>query len=565
MELFPRLQLICPTPNSGRVARCLASAHRPCSLCALAALTLLASQSALAATKTWDAGGGDLLWNTGNNWNTNGTPASGDTVVFAASFASGSAINLNGNRTIDDLYITSAADFSLNNNRLTIDSGDIARTAVSGTTTLYSEVALGGSGNWNIAGTTTAGTLSARGIVSGDQDLTKSGLGTLVLSNANSYAGDTTVSAGVLRIQNSAALGTTAGNTIVREGGELQMQGGISVAAGETLSLTGTGAGGTGSAALRNISGDNSWTGAITLQNEAGVVRINSDADTLTLGNISESKTKDKILTFGGAGHVAVRGVISSSGNDIALVKDGTGTLTLFNANTYTSKTTVSGGRLTVAATATINSTSAVAIGAGEFNYNSATALSQGVAFSSSGGTLSGSGTITPAVTVTSGNTHAPGVVGDPGTQRFAGSLTYATGSIFEWDLDAPASDSGTDAADAGSYDRVVAGGAVIGSSIFKVVLGTNGFTQAFWDTNKSWTDLFTKGLGSADLALIFTSFGGGGVASNGRVDNQGLFRFTGDTLYWYAQAGDSAVLPEPTSAMAALLLAAGLLRRRRA
>ncbi|MBC8127902.1 MAG: hypothetical protein H8M99_12245 [Gloeobacteraceae cyanobacterium ES-bin-144] len=100
-----------------------------CYATAITALTLLGVCKSQAATKTWDAGGGDQLWSTANNWSTDGVPASGDTIVFGTSFASGTAIQLNGNRTANDLSITSATNFSLNGNILTLSSGDIVRTA----------------------------------------------------------------------------------------------------------------------------------------------------------------------------------------------------------------------------------------------------------------------------------------------------------------------------------------------------------------------------------------------------------------------------------------------------
>ena len=202
---------------------------------------------------------------------------------------------------------------------------------------------------------TGAGTTRITGIIgNGENDLAvaKNGTGTLILASANAYGGDTTVNQGVLNIRNSAALGTTAGNTIVNSGGELQLQGNISIASREELSLTGTGAGGLGSAALRNISGGNQLNGPIILQDAPGVVRINSDFGSLTLlGAISEANklraTENKILTFGGNGNVIVSGQISGKAT-VSLAKDGTGTLELTGNNSYLGSTLIRGGEVLI-------------------------------------------------------------------------------------------------------------------------------------------------------------------------------------------------------------------------
>jgi autotransporter-associated beta strand protein len=85
---------------------------------------------------------------------------------------------------------------------------------------------------------TTSGTLSVSGVTSGAYALTKTGTGSLTLSGTNTYTGVTNVNAGILNIQNNAALGSTAGGTVVAAGAKLQLQNNITVT-GEALTLNG--------------------------------------------------------------------------------------------------------------------------------------------------------------------------------------------------------------------------------------------------------------------------------------------------------------------------------------
>jgi autotransporter-associated beta strand protein len=171
-----------------------------------------------------------------------------------------------------------------------------------------------------------------------------------------------------------------------------------------------------------------------------------------------------------------------------SLTKANPGTVVLSGVNTYTGPTTVSAGTLTVASSGTINNTSEVLIGAGNFKYNSSTALSRPVSFSATGGTLSGTGTITRPVIVTSGNTLSPGASAGP--IYFSSGLTINAGGILNWEHTAgnALGTSGT------SWDVVnVTGTTTIsstptsGSDInLKFVTGTD-FTNSFWNTSRTW------------------------------------------------------------------------------
>ncbi|MBU6303342.1 MAG: autotransporter-associated beta strand repeat-containing protein [Verrucomicrobia bacterium] len=180
--------------------------------------------------------------------------------------------------------------------------------------------------------------LDGSGSITGSASIAKSGAGAVIIGlNNSAFSGSTGISAGSIEMRHANALGS--GNLSVSGTGELRLSGGISVGA-NALSLNGTGTASGG--ALRNLSGDNSLAGVITL---GGTTRINSDAGTLTLSGGIATGTSG--LTLGGAGNIAGPGVVSGSGT---LTVDGTGVVTLGNtANTYTGQTFINSGTLSVA------------------------------------------------------------------------------------------------------------------------------------------------------------------------------------------------------------------------
>ncbi len=193
------------------------------------------------------------------------------------------------------------------------------------------------------------------GALSGGSKITISGPGTLTFSGANSH--DETYVYGILNIQNNSALGTAVRGSFVYSGGTLQLQENIAIGT-EALSLNGSGVGNAG--ALRNISGNNSWAGRITL---AAASTIASDSGTLTL--ISNVVNGGFVSTFSGAGNIAVNNVISGTGG---LTKSGTGMVTLSGSNTFTGIVSINAGTLSLGSSERIANAANMSLGGGNFD-----------------------------------------------------------------------------------------------------------------------------------------------------------------------------------------------------
>jgi autotransporter-associated beta strand protein len=227
--------------------------------------------------------------------------------------------------------------------RINVDAGTLSLT---GTTNGIS-IAFG---TYSLsAGVNTATSMAISGVLTGTGNLTKDSLGTLILNGSNTgYAGAITVYNGVMNIQNGNALGTTDVATTVLNNAALQMQGGITVAEAD-INIIGTGISSDG--VLRNISGNNTFSGTLNL---TGGSRIYIDAGTLSMTSAGTSISMGTYtLTVGGpsTGIISVGGVVTSAGSGAgALTKDGASTsyLYLTGNNTYTGNTVVSSGVLNI-------------------------------------------------------------------------------------------------------------------------------------------------------------------------------------------------------------------------
>jgi autotransporter-associated beta strand protein len=217
------------------------------------------------------------------------------------------------------------------------------------------------------------------GAMSGSGSLVKSGLGVLVLTGTNSYAGGTTLNDGTLRVSADANLGGATG-TLTLAGGRMEFLssfdfaatrnivssggGGILYLNGNTVTVAGSVSGPTG---LSIRDGKLILTGNNTIQSldvRGGTLAVAS-VDSLGLGTrglrLAQDGTLQFLSGFTTANSLALLGSdgnIDTNGFDATLtgqafgggrlVKKGTGALTLTGSNSYTGGTLVSGGALAV-------------------------------------------------------------------------------------------------------------------------------------------------------------------------------------------------------------------------
>jgi autotransporter-associated beta strand protein len=233
-----------------------------------------------------------------------------------------------------------------------------------------------------------AGNTNAQGVVSGTGGLIKQGSGTLTLSHANNYTGNTTVSAGILTITHDSALGAAGSSTTVAAGASLALSGGFTYSTTENLFLS-------GALALLNLGGANTFDGPIALQSAS---TVNTLADSLILGgpiNISGAFA----LTVTGKGNTTLQGAVSGAGG---LTKNGSGTLTLPVSNSYAGNTSLLFGIIVVSSNAALgaaNTTTTVNVGAtlaltGGFSYTTPETVNlNGAGFNGAGALENLSGT----------------------------------------------------------------------------------------------------------------------------------------------------------------------------
>ena len=182
---------------------------------------------------------------------------------------------------------------------------------------------------------TNGNTVSLASVISGTgAGLTKTGTGTLTLTGANTYTGDTTISAGTLQLGDGTTNGSVAGNitdnaSLVFANSSEQTYSGVIGGTGTMTKIT---------AGTLILSGTHTYTGTTTIS--AGTLQLgDGTTNGILAGNIIDNAT----LIFNTASSHSYSNVISGSGG---IIKTNNNRLTLTGANTYTGGTTINQGRV---------------------------------------------------------------------------------------------------------------------------------------------------------------------------------------------------------------------------
>jgi autotransporter-associated beta strand protein len=437
------------------------------------------------------AGGGGTATLSGANTYT------GETSVFGT----GQALDITGAGTLGN-----AANFLQVANGAVLDLGGTTQTQNGGVALNGGTIQNGSLSSSNIFGLG-VGTVSADLVGTGR--LSKTIAGTLTLSGANTYTGQTAVGAGTL-MGGAANAFSAASATTVFTGGTLDLGGfaqainTVNLAGGTIQNGTLTGAiastGGAvngigGSATLTansgttTLSGANTYTGATTVNNTAtllggaanafsatsattvntgGTLDLGGLAQTINTLNLAGGAIRNGTLTSSTGGFISTGGTVDGIGGTIGLtVNGGVTTLnTTTGPNTYSGGTMINFGTLLGGATNAFSAASGIGVGAGGTvdlggfaqainTVNLAGGVVQDGTLTSLNGITSFGGTVdgiggTTSLTVSSGVTALKTTTG---SNTYTGLTTINGGTLLGGAANAFSAASATTVAGGGTLD----------------------------------------------------------------------------------------------------------------
>ncbi|MBI1368808.1 MAG: hypothetical protein GC162_09175 [Planctomycetes bacterium] len=404
----------------------------------------------IANTRTWDLGGaGNILVN--GIIDENGGAGN----LALTKFGTGT-LTLAGANAYNGSTVISAGTLAVGNGGTT---GQLGGGSVTNSSVL----------TFNRSNAMTVGNL-----IAGAGAVNQNGSGATTLTNANSYDGLTTINDGVLEIQNASALGSTAAGTRIvgnSADGQLALSGSITTSA-EALTLEARQGAAINAAHLENLSGNNTFSGAITFDVGGSDYNFDSASGTLTLtgGIVFTPGSGTRNIKLTGAGNGVFSGgaiAMNPAATTNAIYKSGAGTWTLSSTITGVDLVNVNGGTLKMGAENIMASESALSLSTGAFDANSLNQTFQSIRFA--GGSI--------ANAAASGKTLSLNATGD--------AIIYATGA-------GPTLNATLTGATGG---RVVTSG-FSGSASYDGSLDLGGQIREFSiaDTNAGGSDMFFNG-----------------------------------------------------------------------
>ena len=291
----------------------------------------------LMTVQVWDGGGGGANNGFSNrfNWAGDVAPTTNDQLVFPTSAP---VRNVNNDLSVTFNSITfsgsGAGGYQIKGNPLKL-SGNIVVDPVAGTQhDIETSINFFGATVHTISAGAGSVLNLNRAVSSSNQvvTLTKAGDGRLVLAGNNTFGAKFVVQAGIVQLGSATALGATTGSTTVNPGAAIHLEELLlgseefprNLTIAEPLVLIGTGINNTG--ALRNVSGDNHWTGPISLGGGIG--------NTIGVEGDNGEFFKDELTISGVVSDTAAAG----------FSKRGVGRLNLTAANTYRAATNIEQG-----------------------------------------------------------------------------------------------------------------------------------------------------------------------------------------------------------------------------
>ncbi len=356
--------------------------------------------------------GATLSWNTAANWSPNTVPNGVGVTANFSQVSNGIPLGVNiswgANATVGNLWSTNSSSF-------VIAGGSTLTLAVDGVTQTIPTINVGSSSSecW-IKG----------GYLAGTNGFLKTGANKLTFRyDANTNAGlfgPVVIGQGSLGFQVDGNLGDPHNSLTFSNGITFTLESGTTGAAvtlaptrnihlasassaanltalsGQTLVIPGVIdeiAGGSkltwnGSGAQLVLSGSNTYSGATTIS--AGTLNINGTGQ-LGGGNYPGAIANSGIFNWNSSAAQILSGVVSGAG---PLNKNGSGTLTLAAANTFTGATTIGAGTLALGGAGSINNTPSLTLAAGAL-YDVSAIPAYGLSGST---TLTASGSVAAAV-----------------------------------------------------------------------------------------------------------------------------------------------------------------------